>query len=249
MSELNEMGCEELANVAAELALGVLTGRERAQALAHLDHCDACRAEVRQLTLTGEELLGLLPPVEPPAGFETRVLARIGIEAPAPAPAPAPPPVPAAKSRAWKLPRWSAARPPGITRRMLATAAVVAALVGAVLGGWGLRSATAPTTASSPLSSAALVSADHQESGNIFVYNGTPRWLYMGVTIGSAANGTVICQLVGKDGHVTTVGSFQVTNGYGEWGSAVPATVGALAGARLVTPGGAVLATATFATA
>jgi len=242
MSELNEMGCEEFANVAAELALGVLTGRERAQALAHLDRCDACLTEVRQLTLTGEELLGLLPAVEPPAGFETRVLARIGIETPAPAPAPA------ARSRAWRLPHWPAARPPGITRKMLATAAVVTALVGAVLGGWGLRSATAPTTASSPLSSAALVSADHQDSGKIFVYNGTPRWLYMGITMVSA-NGTVICQLVGKDGHVTTVGSFQVTNGYGEWGSAVPAGAGALAGARLVTPGGAVLATATFASA
>jgi hypothetical protein len=234
------MGCEEFANVAAELALGVLTGRERAQALAHLDRCDACRAEVRRLTLTGEELLGLLPSAEPPAGFETRVLARIGIEAPAPAPA--------AKSRGWKLPHWFAAGSPGITRRMLATAAVVAALAVAIVGGWGLRSATAPTTASSPLSSAALVSADHQDSGKIFVYNGTPRWLYMGVTVGSA-NGTVICQLVGKDGHVTTVGSFRVTNGYGEWGSAVPASAGQLTGARLVTPGGAVLATATFATA
>ena len=46
MSELNEMGCAEFAGVAAELALGVLTGRERARALAHLDRCDACR-EVR----------------------------------------------------------------------------------------------------------------------------------------------------------------------------------------------------------
>lgn len=244
MSELNEMGCEEFANVAAELALGVLTGRERAQALAHLDRCDTCLAEVRQLTLTGEELLGLLPPVEPPAGFETRVLARIGIEAPVPAPSPAP----ARKWRAWKLPRRSAGRPPGITRRMLATAAVVAGLAVAVLGGWGLHSATTPATASSPLSSAALVSADHQDSGKIFIYNGTPRWVYMGVNVGSA-NGTVICQLVGKDGHVTTVGSFRVTNGYGEWGSTVPAGAGQLSGARLVTPGGVVLATATFATA
>ena len=31
MSELNEMGCREFSDVAAELALGVLTGRERAR--------------------------------------------------------------------------------------------------------------------------------------------------------------------------------------------------------------------------
>src|SRR6516164_1914684 len=82
MSELNEMGCEEFADVAAELALGVLTGRERAEALAHLDGCDACRATVHQLTLAGEELLGLLPTSEPPPGFETRVMNRIGLGAP-----------------------------------------------------------------------------------------------------------------------------------------------------------------------
>ena len=58
MSELNDMTCAELADVAAELALGVLTGRERAVAIAHLDTCDACREHVRQLMATGEQLRG-----------------------------------------------------------------------------------------------------------------------------------------------------------------------------------------------
>ena len=87
MSEVNEMGCAEFADAAAELALGVLTGRERARALAHLDRCEACRENVRQLTVTGEELVGLLPAIEPPAGFETRVMERLGLGTPAPAPA------------------------------------------------------------------------------------------------------------------------------------------------------------------
>src|ERR1700722_14239097 len=91
MSELNEMGCAEFDDVSAELALGVLTGRERARALAHLDWCDTCRENVRQLTVTGEELVGLLPAIEPPAGFETRVMERLGLGTPAPAPVPGPP--------------------------------------------------------------------------------------------------------------------------------------------------------------
>ena len=33
------MDCDDLAEMAAELALGVLTGRERAQAIMHLDRC------------------------------------------------------------------------------------------------------------------------------------------------------------------------------------------------------------------
>jgi hypothetical protein len=83
MNELSGMTCAELAEVAAELALGVLTGRERAVAIAHLDTCDACREDVRQMMGTAERLRGLLPQAEPPAGFETRVLQRLGLPAPA----------------------------------------------------------------------------------------------------------------------------------------------------------------------
>jgi anti-sigma factor RsiW len=75
MSELNEMGCAGVADAAAELALGVLPGGERARVLAHLGGCGACRENVRQLTMTGEALLGLLPGSEPPLGFETGVTA------------------------------------------------------------------------------------------------------------------------------------------------------------------------------
>jgi hypothetical protein len=83
MNELNDMTCSELADAAAELALGVLTGRERAVAIAHLNACEACREDVRQLMATGEQLRELLPPAEPPAGFETRVLQRLGLPVPA----------------------------------------------------------------------------------------------------------------------------------------------------------------------
>jgi hypothetical protein len=71
------MTCAELHDVAAELALGALTGRERAAAIAHVERCRACREDVRQLTAAGVRLLELLPPASPPAGFETRVLERL----------------------------------------------------------------------------------------------------------------------------------------------------------------------------
>jgi anti-sigma-K factor RskA len=76
------MGCALFAEVTTELALGVLTGRERAKALAHLDHCRACGEDVRRLMATAEELLRLLPASAPPAGFETRVLDRLGLAGP-----------------------------------------------------------------------------------------------------------------------------------------------------------------------
>lgn len=256
MSEVNEMGCAEFADAAAELALGVLTGRERARALAHLDQCESCRENVRQLTVTGEELVGLLPAIEPPAGFETRVMERLGLGTPAPAPARQLGP---ARRFGLKLADWTGgvwtggvsrgrggvSRP----RRIMAAAAVAVAVIVGGLGGWGLHATTSSPTASA-LSSATLLTASHQTAGKIYFYDAGSRWLYMSVNIpsGSAAgNATVICQVEGPDGHVTTVGSFRLAGGYGYWGSPDPVTSGPLTGARLVTASGTVLATATFA--
>jgi hypothetical protein len=247
MSELNDMECREFSDVAAELALGVLTGRERAQALAHLDHCASCRAQVGQLTATGEGLLGLLPSAEPPAGFEARVMDQLGLAAPAPSPASKPGWISRMSLLGRKPARQAATgqpRPAGRTRRMLALAAVALAVVAAGLGGWGLRPGTS-APAGTPLSSATLLSASHQAAGKIFLYEGSSRWLYMSVNMPSG-NGTVICEVESGDGHFTTVGSFQLTDGRGYWGSPVPPTQGSLTGARLVGPGGTVLATASF---
>src|ERR1700678_3318700 len=88
--DMDDMSCDEFAGVAAELALGVLTGRERATALAHLDGCESCREQVRELTMVQDALLALLPSQEPPAGFESRVLDRLGLTAPGQQPAAAP---------------------------------------------------------------------------------------------------------------------------------------------------------------
>ena len=256
MSEVNEMGCAEFADAAAELALGVLTGRERARALAHLDRCEACRENVRQLTVTGEELVGLLPAIEPPAGFETRVMERLGLGTPAPSPAPGPARQlsPARrfglKLAGWIGGGWTGRGGVSHPRRILAAAAVAVAVIVAGLGGWGLHGTTSPPTASA-LSSATLLTASHQTAGKIYFYDAGSRWLYMSVNIpsgsGAVDDGTVICQVEGPDGHVTTVGSFRLTGGYGYWGSPDPVTSGTLTGARLVTTTGTVLATATFA--
>jgi anti-sigma-K factor RskA len=70
--------CGSLQEVAAELAAGTLVGQERAEAMAHVAHCQACRDEVADLAGVIDGLLLLAPPAEPPVGFETRVLDAIG---------------------------------------------------------------------------------------------------------------------------------------------------------------------------
>jgi hypothetical protein len=266
------MTCAQLHDVAAELALGVLTGRERATAIAHLDQCRACREEVRQLMAVGGLLPELLPPVEPPAGFETRVLQLLGASAqsesqsePRPLPRPERSPRHRGSIRGGARPgghqpganRPGGERPPSVTgggsgrpgrvRRALAATAIGLAVIAAALGGWRIVGGPSPWTSSATarLTSASLLSATRSSVGSVFFYSGTPRWLYMYVDMGSGDE-FVTCQVVGADGRASTVGSFQLADGYGTWGSPDPGIVGAVTGARLLSADGVVLATATF---
>jgi hypothetical protein len=250
------MTCAHVHDVAAELALGVLTGRERAIAIAHPEQCQACREEVRQLMATGGLLPELLPPVEPPLGFETRVLHLLRAPAqpeapsdPRPLPRPERSPRHRGSIRAGAHPgrHRPAGGRPGRVRRALAATAMGLAVIAAALGGWRILGDPSPATnpATARLTAAPLLSADRSGVGSVFLYSGTPRWLYMHVDLGSGDE-TVTCQVVGTDGRASAVGSFRLAGGHGTWGSPDPGNVGVVTGARLLSPDGVVLATATF---
>jgi Putative zinc-finger len=70
-------GCAHVREIAPDLALGLLTGEERAAALEHLEGCQACRAEVASLAGVADDVLLTAPEITPPAGFDGRVLARL----------------------------------------------------------------------------------------------------------------------------------------------------------------------------
>jgi hypothetical protein len=76
---MTEPGFERLREAGAEFALGVLPGRDRARAVAHLHGCPACEQHVRELTALSDRILGLVPGAEPPVGFEQRVMDRLGL--------------------------------------------------------------------------------------------------------------------------------------------------------------------------
>jgi Putative zinc-finger len=53
------MRCEEVRDLAPELALGIADGAERAEALRHLSACAECRRALEQLSQVADELLVL----------------------------------------------------------------------------------------------------------------------------------------------------------------------------------------------
>lgn len=85
---MNAQDCATCRDVAAELALGIAVGDERAAALQHLSGCEACRRELDRFTATLDTLLTATPSIEPPAGFGDRAVAAFATPAPAPTPTP-----------------------------------------------------------------------------------------------------------------------------------------------------------------
>ena len=217
-------GGNHLTGAGAELALNVLTGRERAQAIEHLQRCGTCRIQLSAMAVTGDELLRLLPHRQPPPGFTNQVAGR--------------------------LRRVRNASPRRRPHAMLAAAAALVMVAAGGLSGWQLHAtadrllhtgATTPTA----LRSAALITPGHQAAGKVFLHRGSGTWMFVTADL-PAGDGTVVCQLTDQAGHTITVGSFRVIDGDGYWGSPEPDQPAAITGARLVNTAGTVLATASF---
>jgi hypothetical protein len=81
--------------------------------------------------------------------------------------------------------------------------------------------------------------------GEVDVYRGRSPWVSLSIR-GSGTSGTVTCQLLYRNGHVTTLGSFDLVGGTGSWSAPDTAGTAAATGARLVDNHGQVVATANF---
>jgi hypothetical protein len=94
---MTNFGCGQFRDVAPDLALGLLAGNERGDALNHLATCASCRRHLDGLVQVADYLVLLAPSVEPEIGFESRVVARLAADgaftpaatSPAVAPSPA----------------------------------------------------------------------------------------------------------------------------------------------------------------
>ncbi|HUZ21632.1 MAG TPA: zf-HC2 domain-containing protein [Acidimicrobiales bacterium] len=240
-------GCGRFADDLAELALGTLTGRERAELLGHLEGCPRCTEEVEGLSAAADSLLLAVPEAEPPVGFEVRVLDRL-------AAARRDPSVPRLGARRRGGRRWAgpAGAPRTRSARRLVASAAAAALLAASVGfgigratGGGGRSNAAPGVAlNGNVVEASLLSAGHAR-GVVYVDEGDPGWLFMTVErMGSV--GPVTCEVTTASGHTVMLGTFWLQSGHGAWASQLPGNLGPLRSARVRASDGTVLASASL---
>ena len=199
------MRCDETRDLAAEIALGIADGEERAEALRHLSTCAECRRALSQLSQVTDELLVVAPVEEPPAGFETRVVEAMGLEK---------------RPRRWPSLRWLAPR----IGPALAAAAVTAAVFVGVYHDDRQTAAEyrgiLDQAGGQYFQAGKLKDETGAKGGVAFGYEGTPSWLL--VTVNPAHRGDVkTAELVTRGGRTIPLRSFRLDR-QGSWGGAIP---------------------------
>ncbi len=198
--------CAELADTRVELALGLLSGTDRAAAVAHLAGCQTCREEVDDLARVVDQLALLAPQAEPPSGFETRVLAAVG------------------GGRVGQR-RRRLARPTGrfIAGRAAAMVAVALVGIGLVLALDVVRGDHQPTETATPSVRTALaVSPSGRTTCRVVVTGTRPATVVVSLDAPPGASGAYDVAVQQAGGPTIDLGTLQLADGHGVLARSVP---------------------------
>ncbi len=223
---MTERECAQYRDDLAELALGVLTGRERARTLSHVDFCPRCAEELEQLSRVADTVVQVAPELEPPVGFEVGLFERMGMAD--------------VRSHPHR----------GFRAVYFVPVGIAAAVIALALGlGLTLTSSPTSTRTATGQHNIAVASADLMENGvsvgHVDVFGGAKPWMSMTLA-DSPARGAVMCAMITQDGRTHWVGSFVARKGYGAWAAPVHVQPSTIRTAEVVSPSGTVIATATL---
>jgi hypothetical protein len=227
------MRCEEVRELAPEIALGIADGEERAEALRHLASCGACRRAVEQLSKVADDLLLVAPAQEPSAGFESRVVEAMGLQDP-----------PRRRVPRRLTPRWLALR----LGPALATAGVTAvALVAFYHDDHQTAERYRETLAQADgqyFQAAPLTDQAGSRAGVAFGYQGSPSWLVLTVDRGHR-NSVTRAELTTKDGRTIPLRSISLDS-RGGWGGSIPVKLYSLDSVRVLGKGNSMVLKGSF---
>src|SRR5262245_23965319 len=196
--------CTQVHEVAPELALGVLGGAERAEAVEHLTNCSRCQTYVAELTEAADVLPLMVAEREPPPGFESRVLASLHTE------------------RRRSRRRWF------LTVAAVAAAATIVSitLVRVIDARHETKSAAPPPAATAPAGMAAArmtSTADGSPAGWVYVSNG--RTIALAIAYG-VESGHYDIQVQPAGSAAVTIGAVDVHDYRGSWMGSSPVAIG-----------------------
>lgn len=197
-----KLSCEEIQEGISEMALGIASSADRRQITRHVRECDSCRERLQEMSRVSDSLLLASPSIDPPRGFEHRVLENMKSAKP---------------ERAIGL-RW------------VAFAATVALIIGS-LWAWLLprmfvseQEALAAqyvqaleTLGGKALYAGRMESPEGKDAGAIFVYEGSPSWMFVTIEDG-IARGHFSVSLGLEDGETRRFGGLDLEEGKGSLG-------------------------------
>ena len=223
--------CRALGDDLASLALGALTGLDRARVLAHLETCPHCTAEVEELSGAADALTALIPEAPPPPGFADRTMDLIRADGPVSRPPVSRRPV----SRRMVSRRM-------VSRRVAAMAAVLILValgvgLGVVVASPGTKAPTAAVRTTS------LHSTVGTKGTVLLVSKGGYGWLVVDLR-DSPASGVVTCSISLADGTREDLGAFALTDGRGSWSVPLPVPASSVRAVSVVDGAGAMVASA-----
>jgi Putative zinc-finger len=187
--------CTQVRELAPELALGVLTGAERAEAVAHVNDCTRCRNLLADLSGAADTLTLVVPEREPPAGFERDVLAAMQTR-----------------------PRGARLRRVGALAIAAAVACIVTIVGVRVVDGSREPAPVVRAPVTPEVVAAPMVGSDDQVVGQVFATTGEHPWAYLFVEYGQMPAGSY--RITRRDDSGSeAIGDMQVIDGRGFWGA------------------------------
>lgn len=219
MNEFSPVSCLQFDQEADDLVLGHIGEPERSRLIGHAASCEQCRMLIDGLGAVADRLLLLAPRIDPPAGFEARVLARVS------------PPTSAISSAGARVPLW---------------AAIVAVLIMGVTGFMSANWLDEPSgLVAAP--SAVIRATGGADMGLVqLVASPTPH-VIVSITSRSPRPGIRLCELQRSDGSWARVGSWDVADiSGGVWATGIDPTLLKSGSMRIMTEDGTMLARATF---
>jgi hypothetical protein len=190
---MTTFGCAEVRELAPELAVNIVGGPTRAEALQHMSGCGPCRVLVGELAEAADALTLLAQEAEPPPGFEKRVLASIG-------------------SRNRRPRRRT------VTAVAMAVAAsAIISIVGVRLVEGNDQKAVVADPGTESVQKVNMISSAAQNVGRMFVSSGHPSVVMIAVNY-TVPDGTYSIELQSAARGDRHIADMQVANGWGSWG-------------------------------
>jgi hypothetical protein len=198
MSEEGRADCRAVEADLEDLALGMVDSVRRTALMDHVGRCAACQHRLDQATLVVDRLLLDAAEVEPPDGFESRVLERLAATAPAGV---------GAGRRTPRPHRWRT-----VAAASLVAVALTVVAAGGVVAGRALGSGTDPPPAVVAAATGVVERPDGTAAGRALLLSHPRPMVVVTIDRPRPSGSAVRCELVTADGRTTVVGSWSYTD-------------------------------------